>query len=190
MRTTIAAFVAAMIAAAPAAAQQHGHMARSDSSGMHMTWQQGCPVSPAGMSGGNGMMGMHNDSAKGMQGGGSMMRMQGGHGMTGMGGSHMMTHGDSVMGAMGFAPGHVLMFQDSLALTPEQVEKIQALHGRMPMDTTNLMPMYQNAERVRELLTPEQRQRVASLSQRCGWPGYGMPHGADSTGMGHGGHRR
>jgi hypothetical protein len=185
MRSTMAAMVAVMIAAAPAAAQQHGHQAQSDSSGMHMMWQQGCPVSAAGMHGGNGTMG--NSGAMGRQGMSGAMGMHGGSGMMAMGGNHMMTHGDSLIGAMGFAPGHVLMFQDSLALTSDQVQKIQALHGRMPFDTTNLMPMYQNAERVRELLTPEQRQRVASLSARCGWPGYGMPHGADSTGMGHGG---
>jgi len=141
--------------------------------------QQGCGQMTS-MHGGTGMMGMHGDA-----------------GMTGMGANGVM-HGDSLMTAMRFAPGHILTYRDSLGLSPEQVQTIEQIHRQMPADamakdSLNPMPMYRHAAQVREVLTPEQRQRVKALPAPCGMQGHQMPDrsGADTTATtDHGAHHR
>lgn len=152
MKIVHGAVVAALLVGAPLAAQQHDHHAAQDSSAA----QHGC-------------MGMSMMGAKDSAG------MAGMHGMTGM-----MAPDSAMMTAMRFAPRGVLAHREALDLSADQVRQIEAL-APMPADTAPMAEMKSGeqhrdkmlkaAAAVRELLTPDQREKVKALPAPCGMMG-------------------
>jgi hypothetical protein len=167
MRYTLGTAALALVLAVPLSAQQHGAQAMNDSTAARGPGY--CLV------GGNyqGMMGNHQAMM-----GGSHQAMMGGsqQAMMGSGHQNMMGWDHYAMGTMWFWPGRVLALRDSLNLTPDQVQKLQAMaqHGvpesamqGMHSDTLRMGWMHQEVNSVWNILTPQQRERMTALSSAC-----------------------
>ena len=168
MSDRVGAIAVALASAMPRSAQQQGAQAARDTTAARGPGYCGVGANY------QGMMGSHQAMM-----GGSQQAMMGGNRQAMMGANHqnMMGWNHYAMGTMWFWPGRVLALRDSLNLTPDQVQKLQtmaqqtvpgsAMQG-MHSDTLSMGWMHQELTSVRNILTPQQRERMAALSSSCG----------------------
>jgi hypothetical protein len=159
MQYTLGAVAMTLVLAVPLAAQQQGVQSKGDS-----TVAQGPRYCLAG--------GNH----QGMMGGSHQAMMGGSHQAMMSSHQNMMGWNHYAMGTMWFWPGRVLALRDSLNLTPDQVQQLQTMaQGKVPgsamegmhSDSLRMGWMHQEVTSVWNVLTPQQRDRMASLSNSC-----------------------
>ena len=178
MRHAFGLVLLALVLGTPLSAQQQSARSATDTAAASAPYCLASGAYQAMMGGGH--QGMMAGGHQAMMGGGRQAVMGPGH-------QNMMGWNQYAMGTMWFWPGRVLALRDSLNLTPDQVQKLQAMAQKgIPgdamygarTDTLRMGWMHQQATAVWNMMNPGQRERMTALSSACGGT-----HWMDGPGM-------